>query len=172
MITQKYTQQIQILLAESFSSVVSDLSQPLWFVKKIIFLSARIGRPIQLYLHHTKIADKRCGLCWTADTYQGQLPSPTVPTQYYLRTRDTQRDRLWGHTLVHGPFVMLETANQQWELTPVRQFDLLNWQPPGVTNISFPRLCLVRSEITVSITVLVCSLSCSFQFSQLRNIYV
>ena len=37
MITQKYTQQIQILLAESFSSVVSDLSQSLWFAKKIFF---------------------------------------------------------------------------------------------------------------------------------------
>ena len=37
MITEKYTQQIWILLAESFSSVVSDLSQPLWFVLKLIF---------------------------------------------------------------------------------------------------------------------------------------
>ena len=47
MIPEKYTQQIWILLAESFSSVVSDLSQILWFVKEI-FLSARIGRSIQL----------------------------------------------------------------------------------------------------------------------------
>ena len=37
MIREKYTQQIWILLAESFSSVVSDLSQPLWFVKTIFF---------------------------------------------------------------------------------------------------------------------------------------
>ena len=37
MITEKYTQQIWILLAKSFSSVVSDLSQPLWFVLKLIF---------------------------------------------------------------------------------------------------------------------------------------
>ena len=37
MIAEKYTQQILILLAESFSSVVSDLSQPLWFVLKLFF---------------------------------------------------------------------------------------------------------------------------------------
>ena len=37
MIREKYTQQIWILLAESFSSVVSDLSQPIWFVGKLIF---------------------------------------------------------------------------------------------------------------------------------------
>ena len=40
MIREKYTQQIWILLAESFSSVVSDLSQPLWFVGKLIFVGS------------------------------------------------------------------------------------------------------------------------------------
>ena len=40
MITEKYPQQIWILLAESFSSVVSDLSYPLWFVKKLIFVGS------------------------------------------------------------------------------------------------------------------------------------
>ena len=37
MITEKYTKYIWILLAESFSSVVSDLSQPFWFVGKLLF---------------------------------------------------------------------------------------------------------------------------------------
>ena len=37
MIPEKYTQQIWILLAESLSSVVSNLSQPFWFVGKLIF---------------------------------------------------------------------------------------------------------------------------------------
>ena len=37
MVREKYTQQIWILLAESFPTVVSKVSQPLWFVKKLIF---------------------------------------------------------------------------------------------------------------------------------------
>ena len=37
MIAEKHTQQIWILLAESFLSVVSELSQPFWFVGKLIF---------------------------------------------------------------------------------------------------------------------------------------
>ena len=36
MITEKYSQQIWILLTESFSSVVSDLSQPFLFVGNLI----------------------------------------------------------------------------------------------------------------------------------------
>ena len=38
MVREKYTQQIWILLAESFSSVVSDWSYPLWFVGNLIFV--------------------------------------------------------------------------------------------------------------------------------------
>ena len=38
MIREKYTKQIWILLAESFLLVVSKVSQPLWFVGKLIFL--------------------------------------------------------------------------------------------------------------------------------------
>ena len=37
MIREKYTQHIWILLAESFLSVVSDLSWPFWFVGKLCF---------------------------------------------------------------------------------------------------------------------------------------
>ena len=49
MITENYTRKIWILFAKSFSSVVSDLLQPLWFVGQIGFLLDRVGRPIQLY---------------------------------------------------------------------------------------------------------------------------
>ena len=50
MVTQKYTRKIWILLAESFSSVLSDLSYIALLVRwQINFSSARIGRPIKLY---------------------------------------------------------------------------------------------------------------------------
>ena len=50
MITEKYTRKIWILLAKIFSSVVSDSSYLALLVRwQIDLLSARIGRPIQLY---------------------------------------------------------------------------------------------------------------------------
>ena len=37
MITEKWTQQIWILLSESFPTVVSKVSQPFWFIGKLMF---------------------------------------------------------------------------------------------------------------------------------------
>ena len=46
---RNYTRKIWILLVEGFPTVIFESSQPFWSVGKLIFLSARIGHPIQLY---------------------------------------------------------------------------------------------------------------------------
>ena len=65
MITEKYTRKIWILLANSFSSVISDLPQPFWFVRWQIdfFLGSYWTSNPAVVLQHRLVQLSATALC-------------------------------------------------------------------------------------------------------------